>query len=129
MDAGRKAATTTEWEEETRNALRKRHPAWMLLAAVAILFSLVSVSLDGFAEHRQAPLPDHFVVDLNLATEEELHLLPGVGPKLVAAILAYREAHGGFTRIEELTTIPGIKEGKLRSLRPHVTVDPHHARH
>lgn len=61
-----------------------------------------------------------FVVDLNLATESELHLLPGVGPKLAQQILRLREERGGFNRIEDLLDVPGIKKTRLDQIRPFV---------
>jgi competence protein ComEA len=50
----------------------------------------------------------------------ELQRLPGVGPSLANAIIAYREAKGGFVSIDELDSVKGIGPKKLESLRPHV---------
>lgn len=61
-----------------------------------------------------------FVVDLNLANENELHLLPGVGPKLAQQILRLRDERGGFERIEDLLDVPGIKKTRLEQIRPFV---------
>ncbi|XZE34724.1 ComEA family DNA-binding protein [Pirellulaceae bacterium SH501] len=63
-----------------------------------------------------------YVVDLNLATESELHLLPGVGQKLAQQILKLRDERGRFSRIEELLDVPGIKETRLEQIRPYVTI-------
>ena len=67
-------------------------------------------------------IPVDLVVDLNQATHAELNLLPGVGDKLANDILKYRDQIGGFSSVEELMNIRGIKEGRLLSLRKHVTV-------
>jgi competence ComEA-like helix-hairpin-helix protein len=48
------------------------------------------------------------VVDLNLATAEDLQSLPGIGPSLARRIVAYREERGDFRSPEELTAVPGI---------------------
>ena len=48
------------------------------------------------------------VVDLNLATAEDLQSLPGIGPSLARRIVAYREEQGDFRSPEELTAVPGI---------------------
>lgn len=61
-------------------------------------------------------------VDLNTATEEELILLPGIGPVRAEAILAYREEHGPFQSVEELLCVNGIGEGVLAKIMPFVTV-------
>jgi len=60
-------------------------------------------------------------IDVNTATEEELDALPGVGPSIAAAIVAYREENGGFTAVEELLEVPGIGEAKLAEITPLVT--------
>ncbi|HWI42960.1 MAG TPA: helix-hairpin-helix domain-containing protein [Nocardioides sp.] len=62
------------------------------------------------------------LVNLNTAAQSELETLPGVGPVTAQAIIAWREQHGGFTSIEELTEVDGIGEKTLATLAPHVTV-------
>lgn len=63
-------------------------------------------------------------VDLNTATEAELLNLPGIGPARAQAILAFREAHGGFTSVSQLLRIKGFGRAMLKRLRPLVTVSP-----
>lgn len=63
-----------------------------------------------------------FVVDLNLATESELNLLPGVGPKLAKEILRLRDEREKFERVEDLLAVPGIKQTRLDQIRPYVIV-------
>ncbi|NJL92769.1 MAG: hypothetical protein HC915_03110, partial [Anaerolineae bacterium] len=57
-------------------------------------------------------------INLNTATLEELDTLPGVGPSLAAAILAYRAENGPFQTLEALLEVPGIGEATLARLRP-----------
>ncbi|WP_342371758.1 helix-hairpin-helix domain-containing protein [Propioniciclava soli] len=61
-------------------------------------------------------------VDLNTATAAQLETLPGVGPVTAAAILAWREERGRFTRIEELREVDGIGEKTYARIAPHVRV-------
>ena len=61
-------------------------------------------------------------VDLNTATPEQLDQLDGIGPGMAAAILKYRQEHGGFGSVEELGEVPGIGEKRLASLREQVRV-------
>lgn len=56
-------------------------------------------------------------LDLNAATAAELDALPGVGPATAAAIVAYRDKHGHFRSVDELTDVPGIGPAKLAALR------------
>jgi competence protein ComEA len=59
-------------------------------------------------------------VSLSGATADELDALDGMGPTLAARIVAWRQEHGGFTSVEQLLEVPGIGEGRLEALRPHV---------
>ena len=61
-------------------------------------------------------------LDLNTATPEQLDELDGIGPGMAAAILEYRDEHGGFGSIEELGQVPGIGEKRLAALREEVRV-------
>jgi competence protein ComEA len=56
-------------------------------------------------------------LDVNTATAAELEQLDGVGPALAAAIVAYREEHGGFASLDELDAVSGIGEARLASIR------------
>ena len=59
-------------------------------------------------------------LDLNMASAEQLDQLDGIGPGMAAAILKYRDQHGGFGSVEELGEVPGIGEKRLASLREQV---------
>jgi competence protein ComEA len=61
-------------------------------------------------------------INLNTATAEQLDTLDGVGPTTAQKILAFRQQHGGFSSINDLTQIPGIGPKKLAALKPQVTV-------
>lgn len=61
-------------------------------------------------------------ISLNTATIEQLDRLSGIGPVTAQRIIEWREAHGGFTSVEQLREIDGIGERRLASLRPQVTV-------
>lgn len=58
------------------------------------------------------------IVKLSTATPVELESLPGVGPVLAERIVAWREANGGFTTVEQLEQVSGIGPSILEQLRP-----------
>ena len=60
------------------------------------------------------------LVDLNQATAVELETLPGIGERTAARIIAYRQAHEGFEKVEELMNIQGIGERTFLRLRPFI---------
>lgn len=61
-------------------------------------------------------------VDVNTATTDRLQTLPGVGPAIAAAIVAWRDDHGPFRSVDGLEAVPGIGPAKLEALRDHVIV-------
>ncbi len=61
-------------------------------------------------------------VNINTATEAELDTLPGIGPAKAAAIIKYREEHGPFQDISQLTRVPGIGEKTFQNLQDLITV-------
>jgi len=61
-------------------------------------------------------------VNINLAPAAKLEKLPGIGPALAARIIAYREEHGPFESIEDLTRVSGIGPKTLDGFRDLITI-------
>lgn len=62
------------------------------------------------------------LVDLNTADVAALDELPGIGPVLAERIVAWREEHGRFTAVEELTEVSGIGPAVYARLKDLVRV-------
>jgi len=62
------------------------------------------------------------MVDVNTATVKELQSVKGIGPKLAAAIVEHRNAHGKFNSVDELASVKGIGSKKLEQIRDRVRV-------
>jgi competence ComEA-like helix-hairpin-helix protein len=62
-------------------------------------------------------------VNLNLASEQELDLLPGIGPAKAQRIVAWRTRHGPFRRIKDLRRVKGFGRKSVLKLFPFLTVD------
>ena len=62
-------------------------------------------------------------VNINTADKELLTTLPGVGSSKADAILAYRQDQGGFSSIEEIMNVEGIKEGVFARIKDRISVD------
>ena len=62
------------------------------------------------------------IVNLNTADVETLKTLSGIGDSKAQAILAYREEHGGFSSIEEIMQVPGIKESTFSMIKDKIAV-------
>ena len=61
-------------------------------------------------------------VNINTATLSELTTLNGIGESTAAEIIAYREEHGRFEKIEDIMNVPGIKEAKFNRIKKYITV-------
>jgi competence protein ComEA len=62
-------------------------------------------------------------VNINTADLMALDSLPGIGPAIAQRILDYREAHGPFSRIEDITNVPGIGPATLENLRDLISTE------
>lgn len=67
-------------------------------------------------------------VDINRASLNELISLKGIGPALAGRIVAYRQEHGAFRRVEDLLEVKGIGPKLLARLKPHLKVSPQAAK-
>lgn len=63
------------------------------------------------------------LVNINIASMEDLMTLPGIGESKAKSIITYREENGTFKSIEELKNIVGIKEGVYQKISDLITVN------
>ena len=61
-------------------------------------------------------------ININTATLSDLIQLPGIGEKLAANIITYRENNGPFESVNELIQVEGIGSKKLSILTEYLTV-------
>jgi competence protein ComEA len=61
-------------------------------------------------------------VDLNRASVEELIALVGISEGVAECIIDFRDANGGFDRVEDLMEVESISESSYRRIRLKVTV-------
>jgi len=88
-------------------------------SAVPLPAAFVSPETTGVAS-----LPLAAPLDLNTATAGELAGLPLIGPAKAAAIIAYREVHGPFRRVDDITDVPGIGPATLARIRSGIAIAP-----
>jgi competence protein ComEA len=67
---------------------------------------------------------DTAIVNLNSATVQQLDGLPGIGAKMAARIIDYRQKNGGFKKVEDLMNVQGIGEKNFLKLKPLITITP-----
>ena len=61
-------------------------------------------------------------VNINTATQAELESLPKIGPVTAQKIIDYRQEHGTFQSIEDLTKISGISQRTVESIKDKITL-------
>lgn len=90
----------------------------------SIADSLVAAgdSAIGDRERRSRPFEAGETIDPNVAGEEDLDRLPGVGAAKAARIVEDREENGPFGNVEDLARVPGIGPGSVERLRPFLRV-------
>ncbi|UCZ54466.1 helix-hairpin-helix domain-containing protein [Bacillus shivajii] len=77
--------------------------------------------LEGI-NHHLSGADDSSKVRINRASKEELTNLPGIGPAKAEAIITYREEHGPFEQVEDLSQVSGIGQRTVEQLREHVSI-------
>lgn len=100
---------------QTKSTPRRRR--WVAAALVGAALALGAVPRAGAGDSSPS-----VVVNVNTATLDELQALPGIGEARAQAILAARQARGGFKSVDELLEVRGIGPANLERLRPHVSL-------
>ena len=93
--------------------------------ALALVFAVAASSGLALAAGKPAPAGK---VNVNTATVQQLADLPGVGEKLAARIVEYRQKSGSFKSVQEMVNVRGIGEKSLTRIEPYLTVGDASAR-
>ena len=106
------------------DSMRREFPVRAALG-VALLVALALAVVPAFAAaaaDKQPQASPDAPVDLNKATAEALISIPGIGKVMAERIVAWREDHGPFRRVEDLMKVKGVGEKTFEKLRPYVKV-------
>lgn len=84
-----------------------------------------------YINHRSEDLPTYTYpfktnqtgkINVNIASIDELMMLPGIGKETAERIIEYRTKYGIFYSLDELAKVKGIGEGTIKKLKPYATV-------
>jgi competence protein ComEA len=95
-----------------------------LILSTILCFGVIQVSYaaDDTAESNVVDMVE-FTVNVNQASADEMAtLLKGVGAKKALAIIQYREQHGPFTDIAQLTNVKGLGPSFIEKNRAHLSI-------
>jgi competence ComEA-like helix-hairpin-helix protein len=93
----------------------------LTIAALALtIFPTIDAAKDN-AKKNDPKVTRATILDINRASAEDFEKLPGIGSELARRIVAFREKHGPFHRVEDLLAVEGIGPKKWRAIRPYLT--------
>lgn len=89
--------------------------------ATGLALAMAALLVSGTAMAAGKPAPTA-KVNLNTASIEQLTTLPGVGPKLAARIVEYRQKSGTFRSTQELINVRGVGEKNFAKIEAWLSV-------
>ena len=108
---------------------------YFITASTSLLLCVSSLSLHAATAHQGKSTAHHPTqtqrqssagatdnaapVLLNTANIEQLASIKGIGSKRAATIVNYRDTHGQFTSLDQLTNIRGISANSLQRIMEH----------
>ena len=99
--------------------LRRFHPALFLGKP-----DLIAVPDDQQSQNNRQKIvvEKPKLLNINMATSDELQSLPNIGQQMAQRIIQYRQEHGQFHTVDALTEVKGIGEKTLEKLKPFVDI-------
>jgi competence protein ComEA len=109
-------------QEVVMRGSRDHVRAWLVAGLAASLMVLAANGPAGAAPKSRSDPGVAAPVNVNLASEEELAGVRGIGKVLAKRIVDFRDEHGPFERLEDLMKVRGIGEKSFEKLRPLLTI-------
>lgn len=91
----------------------------IVTTGLALSMAAFMLAASALAAGKPAPTAK---VNINTAGVEQLVTLPGVGPKLAARIIEYRQKSGSFHTTQDLLNVKGIGEKNFAKMGSWLTV-------
>ena len=80
------------------------------------------LKVEGMDQDKLDRIRDMLAIDINTATAEELATLPGLGATVAQNIVAFRNASGPFSAVDNLLKVEGMDQDKLKVIRSMVVI-------
>ena len=97
---------------------------YRITAVWLIAFMLI---ISGFAyaqgAQQQTRQQSMEMVNVNIATQEELQRVPGMDQSLAQSIIQHRQTNGPFQSVDDLAQVQGMDEQKLKGMKGHLTAE------
>ncbi len=82
----------------------------------------IEITTDPWSEPEKRKESEEGKININTADAAALSTLPGIGEKTAESILAYRQEHGTFSRIDDIKQVSGIGESKYEKIKDRISV-------
>jgi comEA protein len=130
MLGGLPGAVAGEWITRTsprsiahkKGGVMRRVSTVAALCLIALVVGHLVVAAQTAAPARTSKVPAGTVVNINTATADQFDALPGIGAKMAARIVDYRQKNGSFKKLEDLMNVKGIGEKNFLKLKPLITI-------
>ncbi|OBX10548.1 ComEA family DNA-binding protein [Gallibacterium genomosp. 3] len=106
--------------------MKLKHLLFMICGSLSVLFTPFSMATTEATDQTQveATAVQSDKVNLNTATAEQLQKgLVGIGAKKAQAIVEYRDQHGPFVALEQLTEVKGIGSAIFEKNKERMTIE------
>lgn len=98
--------------------------------AVLAVATFLSIPILGYAAPKASSQPmvaaqtqtTHALVNINTADAAVLEKVVGLGPAKAKAIVSYREKHGNFKSIDDLSNVQGIGPKLFEKVKAQITL-------
>ena len=115
--------TTAEETSESATSATKTTTVTTVTSSATTVTSSATTVRASATETTSETVTEFLFLDLNKASAEEFAKLKGIGETKAAAIISYREEHGGFGYIEEIMMVEGIGSETFDDIKPHIYVE------
>src|SRR5262245_51519449 len=105
------AASLMAWPAEAENAKRSEEST-----------ARVEPAVKAARPARVVTAPGEATVNINAADVKELMTLTGVGRKVAQRIVAYREAHGPFKKVDDVKKVEGVSDALWEKNRSRIAI-------
>jgi competence ComEA-like helix-hairpin-helix protein len=88
-----------------------------------VVFVASADSRESYAPGEKAPESIIEIIEINVASAPDLVKLKGIGQVLSERIVKYRNLLGGFTNLEQLSEVYGLKPETIEIILPYLSLD------
>jgi len=83
----------------------------------------VNIAAAEIAQTTEAPAKSYQNIDINTATHQDWQQFRGIGPSFARRIIKFRNALGGYIRLQQVQEVYGLPDSVFQYIRPYLVCD------